>query len=73
MATSSLLGGPDYPEHVRRKDTNARFPSDNSDSGSDARGAYNDDEISSDSLRRRHWRALYGRGRTRPVKRRHPA
>lgn len=49
MATSSLFGGLHAPEHVRGKDTNALGPSDNSDSGSDAQGAYGDDELSSDS------------------------
>jgi hypothetical protein len=49
MATSSILGGQHLPEHVRGKDTNALGPSDNSDSGSDAQGAYGDDELSSDS------------------------
>jgi len=49
MATSSIFGGLHAPEHVRGKDTNALGPSDNSDSGSDAQGAYGDDELSSDS------------------------
>lgn len=49
MATSSFLGGQHLPEHVRGKDTNALGPSDNSDSGSDAQGAYGDDEMASDS------------------------
>lgn len=49
MATSSILGGRHLPEHVRGKDTNALGPSDNSDSGSDAQGAYGDEELSSDS------------------------
>lgn len=49
MATSSILGGRHLPEHVRGKDTNALGPSDNSDSGSDAQGAYGDDELASDS------------------------
>ncbi len=49
MATSSILGGQHLPEHVRGKDTNALGPSDNSDSGSDAQGAYGDDEMASDS------------------------
>jgi len=49
MATSSIFGGLHVPEHVRGKDTNALGPSDNSDSGSDAQGAYGDDEMSSDS------------------------
>ena len=49
MATSSILGGDPLPRHVRGKDTNALGPSDNSDSGSDAQGAYGTDELSSDS------------------------
>ena len=49
MATSSFLGGKHLPEHVRGKDTNALGPSDNSDSGSDAQGAYGNEELSSDS------------------------
>jgi hypothetical protein len=49
MTSSSILGGRHLPEHVRGKDTNALGPSDNSDSGSDAQGAYGDDEMSSDS------------------------
>lgn len=49
MATSSISGGRHVPEHVRGKDTNALGPSDNSDSGSDAQGAYGDEEMSSDS------------------------
>ena len=49
MATSSFLGGQHVPEYVRGKDTNALGPSDNSDSGSDAQGAYGDEEMSSDS------------------------
>ena len=49
MATSSILGGAHLPEHVRGKDTTALGPSDNSDSGSDAQGAYGDDEMASDS------------------------
>lgn len=49
MATSSILGGERLPRHVKGKDTNALGPSDNSDSGSDAQGAYGTDELSSDS------------------------
>ena len=49
MATSSFLGGRHLPEHVRGKNTTALGPSDNSDSGSDAQGAYGDDEMASDS------------------------
>lgn len=49
MKTSSILGGQHLSGHVRGKDTNALGPSDNSDSGSDAQGAYGDDELASDS------------------------
>ena len=49
MATSSILGGSKAPEEISGKDLHALGPSDNSDSGSDAVGAYGDDELSSDS------------------------
>ena len=49
MATSSILGGSKAPEDISGKDLHALGPSDNSDSGSDAVGAYGDDELSSDS------------------------
>ena len=49
MTSSSILGGQRLPEHIKGKDTNALGPSDNSDSGSDAQGAYGTDEMSSDS------------------------
>ena len=49
MATSSILGGTKLPEEISGKDLHALGPSDNSDSGSDAVGAYGDDELSSDS------------------------
>jgi hypothetical protein len=49
MATSSILGGSKAPEEISGKDLQALGPSDNSDSGSDAVGAYGDDELSSDS------------------------
>lgn len=49
MTNSSILGGQRPPEHIFGKDTNALGPSDNSDSGSDAQGAYGTDEMSSDS------------------------
>lgn len=49
MATSSILGGSRLPEEISGKDLHALGPSDNSDSGSDAVGAYGDDEMSSDS------------------------
>lgn len=40
MATSSILGGNRMPESVGGKDIDTLGPSDNSDSGSDAKGAY---------------------------------
>lgn len=49
MATSSILGGSQLPEEISGKDIHALGPSDNSDSGSDAIGAYGEDELSSDS------------------------
>ena len=49
MATSSILGGTKAPEEISGKDVHSLGPSDNSDSGSDAVGAYGDDELSSDS------------------------
>lgn len=49
MATSSILGGSRLPAAVSGKGTDALGPSDNSDSGSDAQGAYGDDEMASDS------------------------
>ncbi|MDB5885661.1 MAG: hypothetical protein JWR74_1832 [Polaromonas sp.] len=49
MATSSILGGSRAPEEISGKDLHSLGPSDNSDSGSDAVGAYGDDEMSSDS------------------------
>lgn len=49
MATSSILGGSKAPEEISGKDVQALGPSDNSDSGSDAVGAYGEDELSSDS------------------------
>ena len=49
MATSSIVGGSRLPEDTSGKDLHALGPSDNSDSGSDAVGAYGDDELSSDS------------------------
>ena len=49
MATSSILGGSKASEEISGKDLQALGPSDNSDSGSDAVGAYGDDELSSDS------------------------
>lgn len=49
MATSSILGGSLSPEEVSGKDIHALGPSDNSDSGSDAIGAYSEEELASDS------------------------
>lgn len=49
MAKSSILGGEHLPEPVAGKGTDALGPSDNSDSGSDAQGAYGDGEMDSDS------------------------
>ena len=49
MATSSILGGSQVPEEISGKDMHALGPSDNSDSGSDATGAYGEDELASDS------------------------
>lgn len=49
MATSSILGGSQMPEEISGKDIHALGPSDNSDSGSDAIGAYGEDELASDS------------------------
>ena len=49
MANSSILGGTSVPAPVAGKDTDALGPGDNSDSGSDAQGAYGDGEMHSDS------------------------
>ena len=49
MATTSILGGFLSPEEVSAKDIHALGPSDNSDSGSDATGAYSEDELASDT------------------------
>ena len=49
MATSSFLGGSLRSEDSSGKDVHALGPSDNSDSGSDAVGAYGDEELASDS------------------------
>lgn len=49
MATSSILGGSHLPEEISGKDVHSLGPSDNSDSGSDAVGAYGDDELASDT------------------------
>ena len=49
MASSSILGGSISPEEINGKDVHSLGPSDNSDSGSDAIGAYSEDELSSSS------------------------
>ena len=49
MANSSILGGTPQPAAIAGKDTDALGPGDNSDSGSDAQGAYGDGEMHSDS------------------------
>lgn len=49
MATSSILGGMPVPEEIKGKDVQSLGPSDNSDSGSDAVGAYGSDELASDT------------------------
>lgn len=49
MATSPLLGGTRTPPPAAGNDTNALGPSDNSDSGSDAQGAYGQGELDSDT------------------------
>lgn len=67
MATSSILGGSQLPEEVSGKDMHALGPSDNSDSGSDATGAYGADELSSDSdAAGTGERATMGTGREQP-------
>ena len=49
MATSSIVGGTQAPEEFSGKDMQALGPSDNSDSGSDAIGAYSDEALASDT------------------------
>ena len=49
MATSSILGGTRPDPEISGKNLEALGPSDNSDSGSDALGAYGDGELNSDS------------------------
>jgi len=49
MTSSSLPGGSRFPAQPAGKDTDALGPSDNSDSGSDAQGAYGEGELASDS------------------------
>ena len=67
MATSSIRGGSTPPEEISGKDVHSLGPSDNSDSGSDAVGAYGDDELASDSdAAGTGERAAVGTGRDRP-------
>jgi hypothetical protein len=49
MATSSILGGDWVPKRPAGTDVGSLGPSDSTDSGSDARGAFDDDELSSDT------------------------
>ncbi len=49
MATSSILGGTRQMYESSGKDVHSLGPSDNSDSGSDATGAYGADELASDT------------------------
>ena len=67
MATSSTTGSSTPPEAISGKDVHSLGPSDNSDSGSDAVGAYGDDELASDSdAAGTGERAAVGTGRDRP-------
>ncbi len=49
MATSSILGGDWVPKRPGGTDVGSLGPSDSTDSGSDARGAFDDDELASDT------------------------
>ena len=49
MATSSILGGDTAPTWPRGSDVASLGPSDSTDSGSDARGGFDFDELSSDT------------------------
>lgn len=49
MATSSILGGDPAPIWPRGSDVASLGPSDSTDSGSDARGGFDFDELSSDT------------------------
>jgi len=49
MATSSILGGDWVPRRPAGTDVGSLGPSDSTDSGSDARGAFDDDELTSDT------------------------
>ena len=49
MATSSILGGDTAPTWPRGSDVASLGPSDSTDSGSDARGGFDLDELSSDT------------------------
>jgi hypothetical protein len=67
MATNSTRGGSTLPETISGKDVHSLGPSDNSDSGSDAVGAYGDDELASDSdAVGTGERAAVGTGREQP-------
>jgi hypothetical protein len=49
MATSSILGGDWVPRRPGGTDVASLGPSDSTDSGSDTRGGFDDDELSSDT------------------------
>ena len=49
MATSSILGGDWVPRRPGGTDVASLGPSDSTDSGSDTRGAFDDDELTSDT------------------------
>ncbi len=49
MATSSILGGDWVPRRRGGTDVGSLGPSDSTDSGSDTRGAFDDDELASDT------------------------
>jgi len=49
MATSSILGGDPAPTWPRGSDVASLGPSDSTDSGSDARGGFDFDELNSDT------------------------
>ena len=49
MATSSILGGDRVPRRPGGTDVASLGPSDSTDSGSDTRGGFDDDELASDT------------------------
>ena len=49
MATSSILGGDWVPRRPGGTDVASLGPSDSTDSGSDTRGGFDDDELASDT------------------------